>query len=336
MDERSRIRGAVIRLFQHRAGASLVGFLERTTAQAADYLPVLTYHRVAPRSADHLDPGLISATPEELDDHLRHLGARFTFLTLSELLAVRSGTTRLRRRSILLTFDDAYGDFLEHAWPVLERHGVPATLFVPTGYPDDPTSVFPWERLYHSIMRSERSALVDALPPRDAGTDRLTKYRVVSRLIAELPWEASLAAIDRLSSDLEPPPQENPVLGWQELIRLAGGGLDLAAHTHGHVRLDRAPVSVIDREIRRSLDELTRRIGRVLPVLAYPAGHHDALVVERARAAGIEVAFTTRRGLNDVRRCDWMRMRRINVGPRSSLALIRAQLIPGFARLTGA
>lgn len=313
----------------------MVGLLERSTLPAPESLPVLTYHRVAPRSADHLDPGLISATPEELDDHIRHLATRFTFLTLRELLAIRSGTTRLRRRSILLTFDDAYADFHEHAWPVLERHGVPATLFVPTGYPDNPTSVFPWERLYHSIMRSERSELVDALPPRSAGADRLMKYRVVSRMVAELPWETSLAAVDQLCSALEPPPQENPVLGWQALIALAGSGLELAAHTHWHVRLDRAPVSVVDREIRRSLEELKRRIGAVLPVLAYPAGHHDALVVERARAAGIEVAFTTGRGLNDVRRCDWMRMRRINVGPRSSLALIRAQLIPGVARLAG-
>ena len=30
---------------------------------------------------------------------------------------------------------------------------------MPTGYPDNPTSVFPWERLYHSIMLGERNLL---------------------------------------------------------------------------------------------------------------------------------------------------------------------------------
>jgi peptidoglycan/xylan/chitin deacetylase (PgdA/CDA1 family) len=312
----------------------MVGMLERISYQAPYLVPVLTYHRVAPRSATDLDPGLISATPEELDDHIRYLASRFRFLTLADVIAVRQGTARISRRSILVTFDDAYRDFLDHAWPVLERHAAPVTLFVPTGYPDAPTSVFPWERLYQAITRSHRSAVVDALPPRTADADRLAKYRVVHRLIADLPWGASMAAIDRLVAELEPPLLDNPVLGWKELRMLASRGVELAAHTRWHVRLDRAPASAVDREIRGSLSDLAQRIGHAPPVLAYPAGHHDEIVVERARKAGVQIAFTTRRGLNDIRSCDWLRMRRINVGPRSSLSLIRAQLLPALRVLT--
>ena len=39
-----------------------------------------------------------------------------------------------RARPVLLTFDDAYADFYEDAFPTLQRHGFPATLYVPTAY----------------------------------------------------------------------------------------------------------------------------------------------------------------------------------------------------------
>jgi peptidoglycan/xylan/chitin deacetylase (PgdA/CDA1 family) len=35
-------------------------------------------------------------------------------------------------RSVVLTFDDGYENFREHAWPVLRRHGFPATVFMVT------------------------------------------------------------------------------------------------------------------------------------------------------------------------------------------------------------
>ena len=38
------------------------------------------------------------------------------------------------RRLVAITFDDAYRDFLDLAYPLLSKHQVPCTLFVPTGY----------------------------------------------------------------------------------------------------------------------------------------------------------------------------------------------------------
>jgi peptidoglycan/xylan/chitin deacetylase (PgdA/CDA1 family) len=36
--------------------------------------------------------------------------------------------------AVAITFDDGYRNVLEHAAPILERHGFPATVFVPTAY----------------------------------------------------------------------------------------------------------------------------------------------------------------------------------------------------------
>lgn len=36
----------------------------------------------------------------------------------------------LQPRSVVLTFDDGYENFREHAWPALQEHGYPATVFL--------------------------------------------------------------------------------------------------------------------------------------------------------------------------------------------------------------
>ncbi len=92
--------------------------------------PVLMYHSVAPATGP--DPHRIRVTPDRLDRHLRllrRLGLRG--VPLAELLAARDRGAAAGL--VGLTFDDGYADFVEHAMPVLARHGATATLYVVAG-----------------------------------------------------------------------------------------------------------------------------------------------------------------------------------------------------------
>lgn len=42
---------------------------------------------------------------------------------------------------VVLTFDDAYLDFYQFVWPLLKKWRLPATLYVPTGYLENPSDV---------------------------------------------------------------------------------------------------------------------------------------------------------------------------------------------------
>jgi peptidoglycan/xylan/chitin deacetylase (PgdA/CDA1 family) len=86
---------------------------------------VLCYHAVS-RSW----PSSMAVTADQLEQQLtslvRHgyVGARFT-----------DAVCRPRaRRTLAVTFDDAFRSVLDHALPVLDRLGLPATVFVPTGF----------------------------------------------------------------------------------------------------------------------------------------------------------------------------------------------------------
>lgn len=90
---------------------------------------IAMYHSVGDRTDD---PYRITVTPERLDRQLRWLRGRgLTGVSLAALLAARA---RGEDRGLVgLTFDDGYADFVEHALPVLNRHGCGATLFVLPG-----------------------------------------------------------------------------------------------------------------------------------------------------------------------------------------------------------
>ena len=130
--------------------------LERRPTQRSATLAVLTYHRVAP--VDHrpdLHPGLRSADPASVRCADGLAGRQHDTGTAGRCPRRRVDDRPLPDRAVLVTFDDAYADFATWAWPALRRHGVPATMFVPTAYPDTDRT-FWWDRLHHAVTSTSR------------------------------------------------------------------------------------------------------------------------------------------------------------------------------------
>jgi len=91
---------------------------------------ILTYHKVSPR----VELGINSVSPGRYASHLdalQEFGSADA--SQSELLEmVLDGVPPQPR--VHVTFDDAYVDFGEHAWPLCQRLGVRPTVFVIAGY----------------------------------------------------------------------------------------------------------------------------------------------------------------------------------------------------------
>jgi peptidoglycan/xylan/chitin deacetylase (PgdA/CDA1 family) len=95
-----------------------------TTATDKDLI-VLCYHAVSPEWDAPL-----SVTPAAFDAQLSYLSRRgYRAVTVSEALGNPSPG-----RQVAITFDDGYRSVIECAKPILDRHGMVATLYVPTDY----------------------------------------------------------------------------------------------------------------------------------------------------------------------------------------------------------
>lgn len=91
---------------------------------------VLAYHGVgAPPPGE--DPHNLFVSPRRFAEQLAFLARHRRVVPLGDVVA---GTAATDRPVVALTFDDAYRHLLTAALPLLERHGFPATVFVPTAW----------------------------------------------------------------------------------------------------------------------------------------------------------------------------------------------------------
>jgi peptidoglycan/xylan/chitin deacetylase (PgdA/CDA1 family) len=287
---------------------------------------ILLYHRVA--HAD-TDPQALAITPERFDEHLSFIEAQCEPVALRDLVAaVHDGGSTGARRAVAVTFDDGYADNLSVAKPLLERTGVPATVFVASGYVRAPKP-FWWDELERVLLRAKQ------LPPtldleiegenlrvdlgdgtaaagdgwtvlrKDAPTPRHAAYRDLCarlRMLDEAERESTLQVLTSLVDAENGESAHSPrPLTADELARLAEGDLiDVGAHTVSHPVLAELPRGRQEDEIASGKEELEEILGRPVASFAYPYGggsDFDATTVSLVRAAGFDHACTALAGV---------------------------------------
>lgn len=101
-----------------------------TTPRLASATPILMYHAFAgpgePASRFIIPLRRFSLQMAWLK------GRRYHVLSLNEYLDYRRQSCPPPERSVVITIDDGYREVLTRAYPVLRRHGFPATVFLPT------------------------------------------------------------------------------------------------------------------------------------------------------------------------------------------------------------
>jgi peptidoglycan/xylan/chitin deacetylase (PgdA/CDA1 family) len=193
---------------------------------------VLRFQRVRPRRSDPFQP-LKSAeiTPQFLDRMIAALKRwKFDIVSLDEACR-RAVTLASPRRFACLTFDGAYKDLIEWAYPVLSRHGVPFAIYVPTAFPDGLGEAW-WLALEAVIARESRiSLVVDRKELHFNVADAAEKnqlYRFLEGWMRSLaPPDLSAAINDlckRYSVDLAAV-SRHASMDWNDLARLAADPL---------------------------------------------------------------------------------------------------------------
>jgi peptidoglycan/xylan/chitin deacetylase (PgdA/CDA1 family) len=93
-------------------------------------LPILMYHKVSREREDGLT---ISAA--RLDSQFSYLKSKgYESVSFADLKASLENERPLPRKPVLLTFDDAYLNTYELAYPLLRKHQLKATVFLPVGF----------------------------------------------------------------------------------------------------------------------------------------------------------------------------------------------------------
>lgn len=275
-------------------------------AGAGGLLSTLIFHRVHP-VPDPMFPGEPDAA--RFDAVCGWLARWFNVLPLDEAI-VRLRDGRLPARAACITFDDGYADNHDVALPILQRHRLPATFFVTTGFLDGGRMFN--DGVVEIMRRSPLNALPlggtglqigDALPLGSIEQRRSTaevvinaiKYRPADERLALTQVLQQAAAVPALSGDL--------MMRAEQVRALRHAGMQVGAHTDSHPILARLGDEAAARDILLGKTTLEAIIGERVGLFAYPNGRpgidYGPRDVQLVRAAGFDAAVSTAWGRAD-------------------------------------
>jgi peptidoglycan/xylan/chitin deacetylase (PgdA/CDA1 family) len=277
-----------------------------------DVLTVAMFHRVLASG----DPRCNGAIPEwtlsedVFEQCLTFFKQHYTVVSLHDVLAAMRAVRPLPPRSLLLTFDDGYADNFDYALPVLRRHGLPAAVFVVSdaiGQKRRPwTEDFLHAYLSGDITLDEVRAIHAFLgvAVADAENDILAQVMEIVRYgpqLSETDLKIVLSKLRKPFARAGDPPQ---MLDAEQIRRLVGGGVAIAAHGKTHAAFPLArDVTAELREPRRVLTEILAADSQdAIYAVSFPHGAYTPEIAQRAMTEGYRLMFTTREELSPLSR----------------------------------
>lgn len=258
-------------------------------------LSILIFHRVLPQQ-DPLFPDEIEA--HGFDALLNLLKSCFNVVSLREGIdGLQRGT--LPARALAITFDDGYADNAEIALPILQRHGLPATFFIASGFLDG-------GRMFNDTVIELVRRAPDEVDLTRAGFGMLKLASVAERRAAistllgglkYLPFTTRHRQVDLLRELIPVALPDDLMMRSSQVRQLHAAGMEIGGHTMQHPILARLDPDQARREMAEGKQVLEALIGEPVRTFAYPNGKpgqdYSAEHARMARELGFEAAVST-------------------------------------------
>ena len=190
------------------------------------------------------------------------------------------GQTNLEKRSIFMSFDDAWQGNLE-LLPILERYNIPATIFAPVKPLE--CGNYWWEYI-----------------AKQYGYKELDYYK-------SIPSEELLRTVDKIKEEVI---LERTAMTKEELIQLGKHPLiDIQSHSYSHPILTNLNDTVLVAELKESRNALELMLQKDISSFSYPNGSLTEREVLMARKI-YKSAYTTEANYPH-QGCDMMKIPRI-------------------------
>ncbi len=321
------MRGKKALLARCFMASRLTPLVSRLRSLCVRDLPILAYHRiwdVTDEARFAYDVELISASVADFTWQMQHVAEHFTPITFATLGRILDGEVPCPPRPIVITFDDGFEDNYQHAFPILQAVGIPATIFVSTDYIGT-NKTYWFDQLAHMLLTTDKSCLdladlgqhwlLSDIPSRRVAIadllDRLKRIPNAERLAVLAAVEIQLGGHFNESATSDSSP-----MNWRQVREMADAGIEFGSHTVSHPILANLTADDLRTELTESKRVLEEQIRQPVTTISYPVGYSFAFndqVCSAVRDAGYRFATSYISGNNRLSSLDNVRLRRLHV-----------------------
>ncbi|MDC0357504.1 polysaccharide deacetylase family protein [Oligoflexia bacterium] len=266
----------------------------------------LMYHSISTEEAPVADfcPNIeLAVRAENFEEQIQLLAKNYVCLSLEQALGYLK-QNKLLPNTVIITFDDGYKDNLQVALPILEKYGVPATIYISTGLVDRTCQLWWYEhefilqRLNSLEFEWEGQAFAWSL---ESAEQKLIAFDELNLMFKALNHRVQEQFMNLLRNKLsERFSYDDLILTWDEVRELDQHPLiTIGAHTTRHSVLSRLSERELKSELEESRQKLESQLEHAVAHFAYPFGEADHVGPKEFHAvqnAGFHSAFTTRSG----------------------------------------
>ena len=200
-----------------------------------------------------------------------------------------------KKRKLVLSFDDGYYDFMEHAVPILKKYGVPSNHNLVNSCLNG-NHVIWTQRLCDIFNVLKINSIIDDKIISSAGCSfRKAKNNWMSYYVSfftnllKIKYDAREEILNHLSMKYGVESRYR-MMNWEDARYCASDcNVEIGCHTYNHDSLFMVhDKEELDREIGNSIKEMKDKLGKNVDILAAPNGQMNDDVLNYSRLAGIK------------------------------------------------
>lgn len=193
------------------------------------------YHSVSNQSLAHISPLYRHKSVSEFEADLEYLLKHFAPVSLEDVHMFSKGEKQFSTPSFHLTFDDGLREVYSEVFPILQKKGIPATVFVNPDFVGNKALFFRYKAAL--LIDELKNSRIQELPVFPFDSSIKTKEKWVSWILTaryhqseQLDQLAILLNVDfaKLLADTK------PYLDLEELKTLSQNGIEIGAHSMNH------------------------------------------------------------------------------------------------------
>jgi len=244
---------------------------------------IIMYHSIVDSNNHRFIDPTYTMGIDEFEQQMKFLSKHRHVISMGELVKKLTDGETPKRGTVVITFDDGYLDNYELAAPVLEKHCLPATIYLATAYisRSEPQWIDQLYCIFQSRTRHTLSLEEKGIRKVFDLRKNREMHKAHSALICQLiesDKKTRTILFLHIQNELKPSGKVPQItLSWNDIKEMMGkySNIEFGAHTHDHISLTSMDKKSIVEEIATCKRDIESHLGYAPKHFTYPYGRSN-------------------------------------------------------------